>query len=242
MINCIVIDDEPHAIEILKGFIQKTPELNFLKSFENPLEAIEYVTNSETSIHISFADVDMPQISGIELAGIVKKYTSVIITTAFTDYAFSAFEKDVYDYLLKPMTYERFLKSVNKVMDKIRLVASSSEAKPDYCYLKCESKSKKVRIKFDEIYYVESLKNYIIVYLQYEKHITYLTMKEMEENLPAAIFSRVHKSFLVNHEKIRFIDGNQIVLTDGRSVVMGLTYKEHIFNKINLIISKRQSE
>lgn len=242
MITCIVIDDEPHAIEILKSFINRTPGLILIQEFDNPLNAINFLTTESESIDITFADVDMPQLSGVELAGIVKNYTSVIITTAFTDYAYSAFVNDVADYLLKPMTYDRFLQSVIKVKKNLKKSAEDSTSSSGYGYVKCESKGKKVRIDFNEIYYIESLKNYIVIYLENEKHITYLTMKEMEEYLPTSDFSRVHKSIIVNHQKIRFIDGNNLIFVDKRVVTMGQVYKENLLNKINFIISKRNNE
>lgn len=230
MFTCYVVDDEPHAIETLASYIEKAPGLELLGSSTNPLEALDLIN---TSIHpdITFLDVDMPQLSGLDLAGLISDRTAVIFTTAFPDYALGAFEKNAADYLLKPISFERFLNSVKKVSGHLQ--AHIQDPANDHIFIKANIKGKVTRLNFTDIVYVESIKNYVIIYAGEEKMITYLTMKELEAALPPEKFFRVHKSFIVNAEKIKTVNGVNILLQNNIPVPLGQRYKTALQEYIN---------
>lgn len=235
MITCYIIDDELHAIQVLEAYIAKTPGLEVIGFSENPLEAMEEFRNKKFA-DLTFVDIDMPQLSGIEVSELIGNKTRVIFTTAFSSYAVEAFEKDVYDYILKPITYPRFLKCINKVTAGL-----SKEDQDDYFYLQCDNKGKIVKLKYDDILFVEGLKNYIGINTVSGKYITHMTMKEMEENLSSVNFCRIHKSYIVNLDKITNIQGNLISLGAKMEITLGSDYKEDFNKKISkkLLKSKR---
>lgn len=244
MITCYIVDDESHAIEVLASYIQKTPGLLLIGSQDNPLDALNQITSQEVVPDVTFVDVDMPQLSGVELSGLINKHTVIVFTTAFSDYAIQAFEKDAIDYLLKPITYERFLRSVNKIKERLsKQSASRGERDPeDYFYVKSETKGKMVRIEFDDIIYIQGLQNYITIHTPGEEHITYLTMKEINENLPASKFSRVHKSYIVNNQQVKVVEGNHIILKNKSSIPLGVSFRTTFLEGISekLVMSKRR--
>ncbi len=223
MLTCYVVDDETHAIETLLSYIEKAPGIKLLGSSTNPLKALDQIT---TSLHpdITFLDVDMPELSGIDLAGLIGNRTAVIFTTAFPQHALSAFEKNAADYLLKPISFERFLASLQKVSAKLE--PHSQPLVNDHMYIKSEIKGKVKRINFSDIIYIESLKNYLIIHTMMEDPITYLSMKELESVLPVDQFFRVHKSYMVNTEKIRTVNGATLQLEKDISIPLGLKYKD----------------
>ncbi|SKB41295.1 LytR/AlgR family response regulator transcription factor [Daejeonella lutea] len=238
MITCYIVDDESHAIETLTAYVEKVPGLVLIGSATNPLVALEEITKS---VHpdITFLDVDMPQLSGIELAGLINDRTKVIFTTAFSDYAVAAFEKNASDYMLKPVSFERFLSSIKKVTDN--LPASKANAADDHFYIKSNIKGKVIKLAFNDIVHVESIKNYLSIYTGDNKYVTYLTMKELEKVLPENLFLRVHKSFIVNKNYIKAIDGASIQLSNNTKIPVGQTYKDILQNYISekLIASSR---
>lgn len=239
MLSCYVVDDEAHAIETLVSYIEKAPGLELLGSSTNPLEALDLIGSS---LHpdITFLDVDMPQLSGIDLAGLINEHTAVIFTTAFPDYALDAFEKNASDYLLKPISFERFLNSVKKVSNLIQ--PYPSKAPDDHIYIKSNTKGKVIKVNFSDIQYAESIKNYVVIYTTDEKLITYLTMKELEKVLANRQFFRVHKSFLVNINRIKTVSGSSIQLLNAAQVPLGQMYKTALQAYIDdkLVRSSRQ--
>ncbi|GAA4312334.1 LytTR family DNA-binding domain-containing protein [Compostibacter hankyongensis] len=243
MIKCYVIDDEEHAVKVLSRFIERTPELHFLGSETDPLEAWNKMENQSVAPDITFLDVDMPQISGINLAELIRTKTEIIFTTAYPDYAIQAFERDALDYLLKPVTYERFLKAISKTKDRLSLKAKNISAGQgeDYFYIKSEAKGKMIKIKHHALNYIEAKANYLRLCLDNESYLTYLTLKELEEKLPPVQFIRIHKSFIINLQKIVVLEGNKVILENGVSVDVGGSYRSKLLSAINpkLIISKR---
>lgn len=230
MLTCYVVDDEAHAIETLVSYIEKAPGLELLGSSTNPLEALDLIGHS---IHpdITFLDVDMPQLSGLDLAGLINDHTAIIFTTAFPDYALGAFEKNASDYLLKPISFDRFLNSVKKVSAMIQSVVNKPN--DDHIFIKSNTKGKVVRVNFQDISYVESIKNYVIIYTDTEKLVTYLTMKELETALPSDQFYRVHKSFIVNVQRIKTVNGSNIYLNKNIEIPLGQMYKNQLQGYIN---------
>jgi len=212
MINTIAIDDEPLALQLVAGYIEKTPGLTLTGKFDNPLDALEFMVNEP--VDLVFVDIQMPDLTGIEFTRALTKGPKVIFTTAYEKYALEGFRLDVVDYLLKPFSYEEFFKAVQKAIRMIRLEHSSMnqvEANNEFLFLKSEYKIK--RINFNDILYVEGLKDYIKVYTRIDpKPILSLTsLKILESKLPEASFMRVHRSFIVNLEKIDTIERSRIV-------------------------------
>jgi len=212
MITAIAIDDEPLALQLVTGYIGKTPGLKLLGKFDNPLDAGEFLVDNP--VDLIFVDIQMPDLSGIEFTRLLDKGPKVIFTTAFEKYALEGYKLDIVDYLLKPFSYEEFLASVQKVRRLINLENKSQisvEANSEFLFLKSEYKIK--RINFNDILYIEGLKDYVKVYtLHVPKPILSLSsLKLLESKLPANKFMRIHRSFIVNLEKIDTIERNRIV-------------------------------
>jgi len=224
--TCYVIDDESDAIALLKEYIEQTPGLELIGSNQNPLVALDELTSKDAP-DITFIDVDMRLLSGLELAGMVNLYTSVVFTTAFPEYALQAFEKEAFDYLLKPIDYERFLKCIQKAKRKIKKWHEADIlGKDDFFNIKSEIKGRMVKIKYDEVIYIEGAINYIQIHTMEGKHMTYLTMKEIERHLPKQTFARIHRSFIVNINYVKVIERAQLQLKNGETLIMGDHYKQ----------------
>lgn len=231
--NCYVIDDEPDAIALLKEYIEMTPGLNLIGSSQNPIEALPLLTG-ENAPDITFIDVDMRQLSGLELAGMINLYTTVVFTTAFPEYALQAFDREAFDFLLKPINYERFAKCIQKARRKINSPSKiRTTTQDDFFTIKSEVKGRLVKLKFDEVIYIEGSANYIQIYTVEGKHTTYLTIKEIERHLPQPIFARIHRSFIVNVNFVKVIERAQIRLQNGESLMMGDHYKQAFLNRMD---------
>lgn len=212
MINVIAIDDEPLALQLVTGYIEKTPLLKLAASFDNPVDAADFLT--ENPVDIIFLDIQMPDLSGIEFSRIIGKGPKIIFTTAFEKYALEGYKLEVVDYLLKPFSYEEFLAAVNKAIRLIKLedkALQKVEANDNFLFLKSDYKIK--RINFNDILFIEGLKDYVKVHiLNNPKPVLSLsTLKQIETKLPADKFMRVHRSFIVNLDKIDTIERSRIV-------------------------------
>ncbi len=212
MITAIAIDDEPLALQLVSGYIEKTPGLNLMGKFDNPLDAIDYLATK--AVDLVFVDIRMPDLSGLEFTRSMVKGPKVIFTTAYEKYALDGFRLDVVDYLLKPFSYEEFLKAVQKAQRLIRLEKGAPDhidANNEYLFLKSDYKIK--RINFNDILYIEGLKDYVKVYTKNSSNpvLSLTTMKLIESKLPESKFMRVHRSFIVNLEKIDTIERSRIV-------------------------------
>jgi len=226
MITVIAIDDEPLALQLIVDYIQKTPDLMLVGQFENPLEAAQYI--SKNHIDIVFTDIQMPGLNGIEFTRSMINGPIVIFTTAFDRYAIDGFILDIADYLLKPFTYEEFLTSVHKAERMIRSIRKPADevfSNNEFLFLKADYKIK--RINFQNILYIEGLKEYVKVYTMHsDKPIFSLSsLKNLEIKLPADKFMRVHRSFIVNLEKIETIDRSRIVFGK-KYIPIGDQYKD----------------
>jgi two-component system, LytTR family, response regulator LytT len=212
MINTIAIDDEPLALQLVTRYIEKTPGLNLAGRFDNPLDAMDLIANE--NVDLIFIDIQMPDLSGLEFTRTMAKGPKVIFTTAYEKYALDGFRLDVVDYLLKPFSYEEFLKAVQKVRKLIRLekgVPDQIDSNSEFLFLKSDYKIK--RINFNDILYIEGLKDYVKVYIQSAPQpvLSITTMKLIESKLPGTQFMRVHRSFIVNLGKIDTIERSRIV-------------------------------
>lgn len=234
MLSCIVIDDEEHAIRLLKGHIEKTSFLKLLFTTNSSVEGLDFINQND--VDLIFMDIHMPHLTGLELVRLIPTKNKIIFTTAFSDYALNAFEEGVLDYLLKPISYERFLKSVQKVM---HLQQQKKEQTANEIYVKGDAKGKMIKINLDNILYIEGLKNYMAFHTNnaHNPIIALLTFKELEDFLPPS-FIRIHKSFIVSLPKIMGIDGNEVIIKTEKKEVkipLGGTYRDNFIS----IISQR---
>lgn len=217
-LKCIAVDDEPLALGLVASFVEKTPFLELTGKFSSAVEALDFI--HKQAVDLIFLDIQMPDLTGIELARVIEKAGSsaprVIFTTAFNQYALDGFKVDALDYLLKPFNYEEFLKASTKAKAYVELVRKASqnpataETKDEYLFLKVEYQL--VRIAYDDILYMEGLKDYVKVHLKSDqKPILSLTsLKHLEEKLPTARFMRIHRSFIVNLDQIGAVTRNSI--------------------------------
>lgn len=208
-IKAIIVEDEPLARSGLESYIKEVDFIHLVASCEDALEANNAL--SQYAPDLMFLDIQMPRLTGIDFLKSLSQPPMVIFTTAYPNYALQGFELDVVDYLVKPYPFDRFLKAVNKARDVFMLkkgAASNQKANPEYFFVKTTNKLE--RVVFDEITYVEAMENYVVIHTSNQKLITMMTMKNMEDILPADGFIRTHKSFLVNINKVTAIAGNEI--------------------------------
>lgn len=206
-LKCIIIDDEPIARKILQEFIEEIDFLELVGQAESPLKAMTLLNDND--IELIFLDINMPKINGIDFLKSSKYTANVIMTTAYAQYAVEAYGLDVLDYLVKPIAFDRFLKACNKAkeIDTLRKNIQNQAKKPnDHFFIKCNNQIEKVF--YDELLYAEAMLNYVMLYTTSKKMMVYVTIKNLQEQLPTFIFIKVHKSFIVNKTKIRSIEGN----------------------------------
>jgi two-component system, LytTR family, response regulator len=231
MINCIIVDDEQHAIDILVHYVNQTPHLNLAGSFTNPIEALKLMTQQK--VDLVFLDIQMPEISGIDFIKAIHGKSKVILTTAYSEFALEGFELDVVDYLLKPIRLPRFLAAVQKAVQQINKNHEAPESEDDYIFVKTESKGKLLKINLADIDYIESMKNYVAIHRGGQKTLVYTSMKELEEHLPRKQFLRVHKSFIIPVSRITGIEGNLLRLKNVTAEIMiGENYKAELMEII----------
>lgn len=232
-IKCLVIDDERLAREYLKNYITKIPQLELVGDFNSPLKAIDLIKNNE--VDLLFLDIQMPDITGINFMKSLDQKPEVIFTTAYQEYAVEGFNINAIDYLLKPFSFDRFFKAVNKVIDKMDLMeAKTSEPSsihfpqnPTIDYLTVKADRKLYKINFSHIKYIEGQRAYVTFHT-YKKKITALaSLKDLEEALPKEDFIRIHKSYIVSKRDILSLEGN-IIEVDDAKLPVGKLYKEDV--------------
>ncbi len=225
MIRCIAIDDEPLALTQIAGYIKKTPFLELVGEYSSALQATGIMGN--TQIELMFVDINMPDLNGLDFVRTLEIPPRIVFVTAYSEYALEGFRVDALDYLLKPISYIDFLKSANKVKSWFDSHPEKpDEARPDKDFLFIKSDYKVLRINFSEIIYIEGMSEYIKIHLSDSKSVmTLLSMKFMEEQLPADRFMRIHRSFIVNLSKISVIERNRIVFNDKIYIPVSDQYK-----------------
>lgn len=231
MINCLIVDDEQHAIDILVHYVSQTPHLNLAGTTTNPIEALQMVTVQQ--VDLVFLDIQMPELSGIDFIKALNGNAKVILTTAYSEFALESYELDVIDYLLKPIRLPRFLAAVQKAMNELREKTEGRDDEEDYIFVKTESKGKLLKINLDDIDYIEGMKNYVAIYRGGQKTLVYTSMKEIEERLSDHQFLRVHKSFIIPIAKITGIEGNLLRLEGVKAeILIGENYKADLMEII----------
>ncbi|MBL7815659.1 MAG: response regulator transcription factor [Saprospiraceae bacterium] len=230
-LTCIIVEDEPLARNLLTQYVLKTPSLSLLQAFSNPLEALAFLRNNPTDI--LFSDIQMPEITGITLLKVLPKKPIVILTTAYSEYAIEGYELDVTDYLLKPITFERFLKSVEKARQRLssaqnneqteepkpyteggQIESSNSENTLLQPYIFVKDGTKLVKVRLNDILYIEGLKDYVAIFTKQKKIVSLQRMKVLETQLPDNQFIRIHNSYLVSLEAIDVIHKEKVQIGD----------------------------
>jgi DNA-binding LytR/AlgR family response regulator len=225
--KCIIVDDEPLAIEIVEAYVSKVEQLELKGTFRNAIAAFTFL--QQNPVDLIFLDIQMPKLSGIEFIKTLKSPPKIIFTTAFRDYALEGFELEVADYLLKPISFERFLKAVAKVMHKeiapLTVAAKSEVAADDYVFFKVDKKM--VKTKMNDILFIESIKDYVKVRTADKEIITQQKISYLEESLPREQFIRVHRSFIINREKIDAYSATDVEIGK-HHVPIGRNYKNDV--------------
>lgn len=225
MIRCIAIDDEPLALRQIAEYIKKTPFMELAGQCESALQAIEMLEN--TPVDLMFVDINMPDLSGMDFVKILENPPLVVFVTAYSEYALEGFRVDAVDYLLKPISYIDFLKSANKVkswLDAHHYKPDEVRSNKDFLFIKSDYKL--LRINFDDIKYIEGMSEYIKIHLTNSKPVmTLLSMKSVEDQLPSDRFMRVHRSFIVNLEKISVIERSRIIFDEKIYIPVSDQYK-----------------
>ncbi len=224
--TCIIIEDEPLALEKTKDFINKVPFLHLSATFNNALNGLTYLNNNK--VDILFLDINMDELSGIELLESSKISSQVIITTAYQQYALKGYELQITDYLLKPFTFNRFLQAVNKAQEN--LVHHSSGFLPDFVFVKTENRLEKIML--NDIIYIEGMRDYLKIHTVNKKIMTLQNFSELEKLIPSSLVCRVHKSYMVALNKIESIERSRIKIAD-QLIPISETYKEAFLQLIN---------
>ncbi|MEM6807252.1 MAG: LytTR family DNA-binding domain-containing protein [Bacteroidota bacterium] len=227
-IRCLVVDDEPLAAGLIQKHIEQTPQLEWVASCWNALEAFELL--KEEQIDLLFLDIQMPVLNGLEFIKSLTQRPAIILTTAYREYALEGYELDVVDYLLKPITFERFFRAVNKYLSREQASKLSSpsirQEKEEDPFLYVNTNRKFVKIHFEEVLYIESLKDYIQIHLQDKQITTKEKISEFLEKLPS-YFLRVHRSFIINTKKVSAYSAYEIEV-EGQEIPIGISYKQEV--------------
>ena len=230
MTNCIIIDDDPGSLHLIKHFITNTEGLNFVEAFTNPIAGSNYLRKSVTGIDLIFLDVEMPEMTGIQLLEAHKDLPPVILITSKEKYAVEAFEHKVLHYLLKPVEYSKFLKAIERVF-KTHALEDSQDL--DYLFIKEETVLSKIMHK--DILYFEALGDYVKVHLKNKSHVVYSTMKNIEDKLKQnKQFIRVHRSYIINLNYLKSFDSDTSVVVD-RTIPIGNKYRAAFQSRLNII-------
>ena len=222
MINCIIVEDSPLAVEKLAAFIQQVPTLQLLQSFDNGIEAITFIQTQP--VNLVFLDIQMEQFTGLQFLEAVRFPPKIIIVSAYSQYAIQGFEHNVCDYLLKPYSFERFLKAVDKVQSELQLKTAKT-----YLFVKTEYRME--RVDFEDILYIEGMGAYLRIVCKQSKIMTLQTFSQIEKLLPKVDFQRIHKSFIVSLSKIESIERNVVKIGDQR-IPIGKSYQEELYKRL----------
>jgi DNA-binding LytR/AlgR family response regulator len=242
MLKVLIVDDEPLALDVLETYISQMPDLQLVKRCSNAVEANEALKNHD--IDLMFLDIQMPQLTGIDFVKTLSHPPMIVFTTAYPNYAIQGFDLNALDYLLKPISLDRFMKAVNKAVDHaemshrdaptaVRETPPPMEDSLDFFFVKADKKL--VKVNFEDIVYIEGLKDYVIIRLANTRVITLQTMKSLEDRLPQNRFRRIHRSFIVSLDKIMAIEGNMIEVPEkdkAKMLPIGKNYRDELLDLI----------
>lgn len=233
MMKAIIVDDEPLALDILETYLERIPTVQLVARCNNALEALDVLQKAEADL--IFLDIEMPQLTGIDFMKSLANPPQVIFTTAYSNYALDGYELNITDYLLKPISFDRFMKAINKAMKQNKRAqaaekhANESE-KADFIFVKADKKL--IKIKYEEIFYIEGLKDYVILHTPNGRIVTLQTMKSLEVKLPDELFKRVHRSYIAQLGQIDAVMGNMLEV-NGKHIPIGKSYREELLEIIN---------
>ncbi len=222
-LSCIVIDDEPMALQLVENYVLKTPFLELKGKFSNAIDVLQFFHSTEETINLIFLDIQMPELTGLDLSKKIPPMTKIIFTTAFDKYALEGYKVNAVGYLLKPFSYVEFLEAAEKVQklsqSSVNFGAVETSQQPNYMFVK--SDYKQLKINFDDIIYIEGLKDYVKIHLttQSTPILTLLSLKKLTEQLPSDRFMRVHRSFIVALDKVKEVERHQIVFGKQRITI-----------------------
>jgi DNA-binding LytR/AlgR family response regulator len=230
--RCLIVDDEPPALDLLEGYVINTPFLELAGKCPDAFKAMEIL--NEQDIDLIFLDIQMPELSGMELSRTLKKESKIIFTTAFQQYAVEGYKVDAVDYLLKPFSYEEFLKAANKAHDRILLENNPIKNKEALKEIFVRSGYKLIRIELEKVMYIEGLKDYVKIYLSTKEQpiLTLMSLKTLEEKLPCDRFMRIHRSFIINLNQIMALERSQVLIGNER-----ITIRDQYVEKFEKYIS-----
>lgn len=215
-IKCIIIDDEPLAVSIIEKYLKEFQDFEILSTFSNPVEAIERIEMKD--IDVVFLDINMPKMKGLDFVRNLIHKPNIIITTAYREFAAESYDLDILDYLIKPIPFERFLKTVSKIKQQINLQRGSNpdeDMNPDsYIFLKVDKKM--VKINFDDILYIESLKDYIKVFTTAGNYVAHKSISSITDELPSKKFLRIHRSYTISIDRVSYVEGNMVDVASKR--------------------------
>lgn len=228
-LKCVVVDDEPLAREVIEKYIEVVDYLELTHSADNAIEL--HQIHEKEQVDIIFLDIEMPLMSGIDFLKITQKLPMIIITTAYPEYALEGFRFDVIDYLVKPITFNRFFKAANKALKQYELKhqVTTDEAKTDsapYFFLKCDQKYEKIFT--NQILYIQSQQNYLVIHIESAKFMSLMPLKTIEENLNEGDFIQVHKSYIVSLDKIQTLENHQLILKQGHTIPIGRSFRKRV--------------
>ncbi len=236
LMKVIVIDDDKVSRLLIEKYIKKTNFLELVGLYENPIEAIN--DNKINDIDLIFIDIEMPQMTGLEFMRSFKNLPVLIVISAKEKYALESFEYDVIDYLLKPIEYARFVKAVTKAREFVETNTNTKEQKYDKGIFIKDGSSTLIRLKFEDIVWIEALENYVLIMTDDIKHTIHFTMKSIENQLPPEIFVRVHRSFIMNINRIEAIEDNYVIINFAgkkKSFPIAKTFRDNLLTKIKII-------
>jgi len=253
LIRCLLLDDEPLARQVLRTYASRLPFLEVVGECGHALEAYELLRQQE--VELIFCDIEMPRISGLDFLRALPQRPLVVLTTAYEQYALAGFELDVVDYLLKPVAFDRFWRAVEKVKDRLALQhwkeqpaapllgpSPTDPAPPptaDDAFIMVKENGTLVKVPLASLRYVEGMRDYVKLFTTERRLVTYLTLKKLEEALPADQFTRVHKSYLVRNASIEALDGNLLALAGGTQVPVGVQYREAVLRVLHPHLVRR---
>jgi DNA-binding LytR/AlgR family response regulator len=225
-IKCVIIDDEPLAIKVIENHLKEFQNFEVISVFNNPLEALGVLENGE--INALFLDINMPKMNGLDFAKTLNSKTNIIITTAYREYAVESYDLNVLDYLVKPIPFNRFLKTINKITQQVYrqkgIQKEEVNNSDSFIFLKVDKKL--IKIKFEDILYIESLKDYIKVFTTFENYLVHKSLTSITEELPGNNFIRIHRSYTLAIDKVKSVEGNLVEIGASR-IPIGRKYIQH---------------
>lgn len=223
-IKCLIVDDEALARDVILKYVEEVDSLEVVGELESAIQAIDFLSNEE-EVDVIFLDVNMPKLSGIEFLKALNQIPNIVITSAYREYAADSFEYDVLDYLVKPIEFARFLKTVQKLEEKVRDTSEKSTGSKEFIFLKADKRM--VKVFFQDIFYVESLKDYVMVRTKYDDLIVHHNLQSFTALLPMDEFLRIHRSYTISLRHLRALNGNRVEI-HGNLLPIGRNYQQSV--------------